>query len=192
MSYDLRLLQHLKEVAEPFGDKQVGSSAMPYKQNPMLSERITGLSRFLITLSHNANWTHATQWLERSLDDSSNRRLVIPEAFLTADALCEATHRLVCGLRVNEKGIAERLSQYAHIFETEGEMMLGTLKGGSRQKLHEEIRKASLKNQIKTKKKSKKLSGMASEQVVNFYEQVLKPVLKSQKKTSRKFESALV
>ncbi|MDB5038518.1 MAG: adenylosuccinate lyase [Bacteriovoracaceae bacterium] len=193
MSYDMRLLQHLKEVAEPFGEKQVGSSAMPYKQNPMLSERITGLSRFLMTLSQNGNWTHATQWLERSLDDSSNRRLVIPEAFLTADALCEAAHRLLKGLFVNTKGIEERLSIYAPLFETEGEMMVGTLKGGSRQKLHEEIRKASIKGKIKSvKKKSSHLSGIASEQVENFYAEILKPLLKTVKKGTSRFDSASI
>jgi adenylosuccinate lyase len=189
MSYDMRLLQHLREVTEPFGEKQVGSSAMPYKQNPMLAERITGLSRFLMTLAHNGPWTHATQWLERSLDDSSNRRIVLPEAFLTADALCEATYRMVKGLKVNKDEIGKRLSHYRDLFETEGEMMLGTLKGGSRQELHEEIRTAMLQKKIRTKKKSARLSGVAAEQVEEFYEKVLKPILKSSK-VEAKFDSA--
>lgn len=178
ISYDMRLLQHLKEVTEPFGSKQVGSSAMPYKQNPMLAERITGLSRFLMTLSHNATWTHATQWLERSLDDSSNRRMVIPEAFLTADALCEAAHRLLSGLQVNENIIREGLEKYAHFFVTEGEMMEGVVRGESRQDLHEKIRQSMVTGRLKRPKQSQKLSGNASEQVESFCREVLRPSLK--------------
>jgi adenylosuccinate lyase len=192
MSYDIRLLQHLQEVMEPFGKKQVGSSAMPYKQNPMLSERITGLARFLMVLSQNGNWTHATQWLERSLDDSSNRRLVIPEAFLTADALCEAAYRLLSGLQVNAKDIENRLTKYRGFFETEGEMMLGTLKGGSRQKLHEEIRTAMLKKKIKSKAKKGKLSGLSSIQVEAFYEEVLQPLFKRIKSRQMGNDSARI
>lgn len=181
LSYDMRLLQHLHEVMEPFGSDQVGSSAMPYKQNPMLAERLTGLSRFLMTNAQNSSWTHAAQWLERSLDDSSNRRLVVPECFLTADALCEIAYRLVKGLRVNQKQIGSHLSVYQKEFETEAAMMEGTLQGKSRQKLHEEIRRASLKGTLKKTKSRWRLSGAASEQVVEFYAQIVKPFLNGRK-----------
>lgn len=184
MSYDMRLLQHLREVMEPFGEKQVGSSAMPYKQNPMLAERITGLSRFLMSLASNANWTHSTQWLERSLDDSSNRRIVIPEAFLTADALVESAHRLLKGIVVNKKQIKERLEGHRATFETEALMMEGTLKGGSRQKLHEEIRQKALKGLVTKKNLKYPLSGFAAQQVKEFHDEVLRPFLASRKKSS--------
>jgi adenylosuccinate lyase len=177
-SYDMRLLQHLRELTEPFGEKQIGSSAMPYKQNPMLAERITGLSRFLMNLSQNANWTHSTQWLERSLDDSSNRRLTIPEAFLTADALCESAYRLLKGLQVNRGEIKKRLGKYAGIFESETLMMEGTLKGGSRQQIHEDIRQQMLKGKIKTKGIKYPLSGFASKQVEEFSKNILQPFVK--------------
>lgn len=195
LSYDMRLLQHLREVMEPFGEKQIGSSAMPYKQNPMLAERITGLSRFLMSLNSNSYWTHATQWLERSLDDSSNRRIVIPEAFLTADALCESAHRLLSGIVVNKKDIKAHLEVHRATFETEALMMEGTLKGGSRQELHEEIRVNALKGKFSGKNaKSKKLqypiSGFAAEQVKEFYTEVLKPFLSKRKgKANIKFDA---
>ncbi|MBN8554119.1 MAG: adenylosuccinate lyase [Deltaproteobacteria bacterium] len=183
MSYDMRLLQHLREVTEPFAEKQIGSSAMPYKQNPMLAERITGLSRFLMGLSSNANWTFATQWLERSLDDSSNRRLTLPEAFLTADALCESAHRLLKGVQVHKTEIKNRIDIYAAQFETEALMMEGTLKGGSRQKIHEEIRQQMLKGKLNKKGIKYSLSGFASEQVQDFHKNILSPFLKSRKKS---------
>lgn len=175
ISYDARLLQHLEEVSEPFGKKQVGSSAMAYKKNPMLAERMTGLARFLISLSHNGPWTYGTQWLERSLDDSSNRRLVIPESFLTADALCEILYRYVDGLVVNEDKINARLQENAAKFETETYMMEGTLKGASRQELHEVVRKASLRGDLAASRDKKPLSGAAAHQAVHFYEQAVHP-----------------
>jgi adenylosuccinate lyase len=189
-SYDMRLLQHLKEVMEPFGEKQVGSSAMPYKQNPMLAERITGLSRFLISLVQNTYGTYSTQWLERSLDDSSNRRIVIPEAFLTADAIFESAHRLLKGIVVDKKQIKDHLETHRETFETEALMMEGTLKGGSRQKLHEEIRQQTLQGKSKKgakavqKKLKYPISGFASEQVKEFHDEVLKPFLAARKKNS--------
>jgi len=194
MSYDLRLLQHLNEVKEPFGKAQVGSSAMAYKQNPMMAERITGLSRFLMSLSQNGMWTHATQWLERSLDDSSNRRLVLPEAFLTADALLEIAHRILAGLRVEKTEIKTRLDKYRPLFLTEEEMMVGTIKGGSRQELHEKIRKKMVQGKIKKSKSSlgKSLSGMSAEQVDRFVREILQPVLKryAGSKKGHQFQSA--
>jgi len=189
MSYDLRLLQHLREVMEPFGQNQVGSSAMPYKQNPMLAERMTGLARFLMNLAHNGPWTHATQWLERSLDDSSNRRIVIPEAFLTADALCEIGLRMLAGIQVHEEQIFGRLKDYTHLFETEALMMEGTLQGGSRQDLHEKIRLSTIKGKsspeienLKRRTQSIPLSGVAAYQVQRFHDQVLGPFLKKHKR----------
>lgn len=179
LSYDMRLLQHLRQVMEPFGEKQIGSSAMPYKQNPMLAERISSLSRFLMNLSLNGPLTHGTQWLERSLDDSAARRIVLPEAFLTADALLEITYRLVSGLRVNEKEIRSYLKQHEDSFETEFEMMEATLKGKSRQAMHEEFRKQMLAGALKKAKKSRaRLSGAASEQAEAFVKDVLRPALK--------------
>lgn len=197
MSYDMRLLQHTGEVREPFGKEQVGSSAMPYKQNPMLAERMTGLARFLMMLSQNASWTHATQWLERSLDDSSNRRLVLPESFLTADSLCESAYRLVSGLRVDETLIKRRLSHLRGMFETEAQMMEGTLKGGSRQELHEEIRSKMLRSEIKADRVSKwKISGAAEQQARGFSKKVLQPFLdrewKSKKPSSNVFKKVSV
>lgn len=189
LSYDMRLLQHLKEVVEPFSEKQVGSSAMPYKQNPMLAERITGLSRFLMSLTTNAYWTHATQWLERSLDDSSNRRITIPEAFLAADALCESVFRLLSGVVVNKKLIQENLELHRATFETEALMMEGTLKGGSRQKIHEEIREKALKGKLSKKNLKYPISGFASSQVKEFYDEVLKPFLAARKNAKTRFDA---
>jgi len=197
ISYDMRLLQHTGEVREPFGGDQVGSSAMPYKQNPMLAERMTGLSRFLMSLSQNASWTHATQWLERSLDDSSNRRLVIPESFLTADALCESAFRLVSGLRVDEVLIKRHLSHHRGLFETEAQMMEGTMKGESRQKLHEEIRGKMLRSEIKLSAGTKwRISGAAELQAREFSKKILQPFLnrewKSRKPSTDLFKKASV
>lgn len=178
MGYDMRLLQHTGEVREPFGKEQVGSSAMPYKQNPMLAERICGLSRFLMVLSQTGPWTHATQWLERSLDDSSCRRMSLPEAFLTADSLCESVYRLVSGLRVDEATIDRHLARYRPMFETEAEMMEGTLKGGSRQDLHERIRQKMLRGDIKNSQVRDRISGLAREQAQNFATKTLGSFLK--------------
>ncbi len=137
---DLRLLAHLKEMEEPFSEKQIGSSAMPYKRNPILSERICGLARFLIALSSNPPYTSAVQWLERSLDDSANRRLTIPEAFLTADAIAELllniTKNMVIHPAVMKKNIEEELPFIA----TENILMAAVKKGGDRQTLHELLR----------------------------------------------------
>jgi len=194
MSYDLRLLQHLGEVTEAFSKDQIGSSAMPYKQNPMLAERITGLSRFLMNLNHNAAWTHATQWLERSLDDSSNRRLVIPEAFLAADAILESSFRLIAGLNISKKLIGENLKKYQARFETEALMMEKTLSGVSRQAVHEEFRREMLKGKLKARGVKYKLSGVASEQVQSFVKTELEPVLKRLTKLYPKanFDSAVL
>jgi len=182
LSYDMRLLQHTGEVREPFAAEQVGSSAMPYKQNPMLAERISGLSRFLMSLAHNATWTHGVQWLERSLDDSSNRRLTIPEAFLTADSVCDSLYRLVAGFRVDEKLIARNLSKYRPMFETEAAMMEGTLKGESRQELHERIRQQSVSGKLEARVSEWKLSGAAGLQATDFVKKTLRPFITKEAK----------
>jgi len=138
---DVRLLQHRREVEEPFGRAQVGSSAMPYKRNPMRCERITGLARFLINLASNADFTAASQWLERTLDDSSNRRLALPEAFLTADAILQTTLDVAQGLVVHEKVVAANLRRELPFLATEAILMEAVKAGGDRQELHERLRR---------------------------------------------------
>jgi adenylosuccinate lyase len=144
MATDLRLLQHEGELLEPFESEQIGSSAMAYKRNPMRSERITGLARFVISLQQNAAQTAATQWLERTLDDSANRRLVLPEAFLAADAILVLATNIVTGLEVREPVIARHVADQMPFMATERWMMLGVQAGGDRQALHEVIRSLSL------------------------------------------------
>jgi len=140
---DIRLLSHLKEVQEGFGKNQVGSSAMPYKRNPMLSERLCSLARFVITGVQNAYHTAATQWLERTLDDSANRRLILPEMFLTTDALLGILQRIVGSLTVNEEVIERRLSDELPFIATENILMEEVKQGGDRQELHERLRQHS-------------------------------------------------
>jgi len=141
---DLRLLQHEGEVLEPFEGEQVGSSAMPYKRNPMRAERMTGLARFVIELEGNAAHTAAQQWLERTLDDSANRRLVIPEAFLVTDALLVLATNVAAGLEVRESTIAAHVADAMPFLATERLLMRGVKAGGDRQRLHEVIRGHSL------------------------------------------------
>ncbi len=140
MATDLRLLQHLEEVEEPFGKKQVGSSAMPYKRNPMRCERICALSRFLLSMGENLPHTAANQWMERTLDDSANRRMVIPEAFLTADAILELSIDVTSGLVVYPKVIENHLREELPFMAAEEVMMEAVKKGGDRQAIHERIR----------------------------------------------------
>jgi adenylosuccinate lyase len=141
---DLRLLQHEGEVLEPFESEQVGSSAMPYKRNPMRAERMTSLARFVIELEGNAWHTAAAQWLERTLDDSANRRLVIPEAFLATDAILVLATNVAAGLEVRGPTIAEHVSEAMPFLATERLLMRGVKAGGDRQQLHEVIRGQSL------------------------------------------------
>lgn len=140
---DLRLLAHLGEIEEPFGKAQVGSSAMPYKRNPILSERVCSLARFLISLSENPAYTAATQWLERSLDDSANRRLCLPEAFLAADAIVMLLLEITSGLQVYPKVIARHVQNELPFMATENILMAAVKKGGDRQVLHEKLRQLS-------------------------------------------------
>lgn len=141
---DLRLLAHRKEVEEPFESEQIGSSAMAYKRNPMRSERICGLARFVISLTANADHTEATQWLERTLDDSANRRLAIPQAYLGTDAILRIYANVTEGLVVYPKVIARGVESELPFMATENIMMSAAEKGGNRQELHEAIRKHSL------------------------------------------------
>lgn len=141
---DIRLLCHLKEIEEPFAQTQVGSSAMPYKRNPMRCERICGIARFLLSLNENPLYTQATQWLERSLDDSSNRRLYLPEAFLAADALLNLLLSVTKGLIVYPKMIQKHLRAELPFLATESFLMAAVKKGKDRQHVHERLRIHSL------------------------------------------------
>jgi adenylosuccinate lyase len=138
--YDMRLLQHLHELEEPFEEEQVGSSAMAYKRNPMRAERLDALARHLIINTLNPAMTAATQWFERTLDDSANRRIAIPEAFLAADALALIYDNVVAGLVVHEEMIASNVRRELPFMMTENLMMEGVRRGGDRQVLHERVR----------------------------------------------------
>ncbi len=141
---DLRLLQHDRQVEEPFEDKQVGSSAMPYKRNPMRSERICSLSRYLMADALNAPMTASTQWMERTLDDSANRRISLPEGFLCCDAVLRLAQDVTSGLHVNEKIVEKFVREYLPFIATENVMMEAVKRGGDRQELHEKIRTHSM------------------------------------------------
>jgi adenylosuccinate lyase len=138
---DLRLLQHEGELLEPFESEQIGSSAMPYKRNPMRAERVSALARYVLALQANAPQTAATQWLERSLDDSANRRLVLPEAFLAVDAMLVLYGNIAAGLEVRDTVIARHVADQMPFMVTERWLMLATQAGGDRQMLHEVIRR---------------------------------------------------
>ncbi len=137
---DVRLLSHLKEVEEPFEEQQIGSSAMPYKQNPMRSERINALSRHAITLVIDPAFTAASQWFERTLDDSANKRIAVPEAYLTVDAVLLLMHNVASGMVVYPEMIRRRLMEELPFMATENLMMRAAVKGGDRQDLHERVR----------------------------------------------------
>ncbi|MBP5755870.1 MAG: adenylosuccinate lyase [Clostridia bacterium] len=141
---DMRLLQHDRQLEEPFESSQIGSSAMAYKRNPMRCERICSLSRYLISDAANASATASSQWLERTLDDSANRRISLPEAFLCADAVLKLTLNVTSGIVVNEKIIAKTVYGYLPFIATENLLMEAVKRGGDRQKVHEIIRRASM------------------------------------------------
>lgn len=202
---DIRLLAHLKEMEEPFGEKQVGSSAMPYKRNPIRSERICGLARFLMSLNENPLYTAATQWLERSLDDSANRRMCIPEAFLTADAILSLLVHVTAGLVVHPTIIRKNLLEELPFMATENILMESVKKGKDRQALHESLRGHSMesarlmkegssgdlierilgdasfdltKDEIAELMKEEHFIGRASKQVEEFLHEEVQPLLK--------------
>ena len=144
MACDIRLLQHDRQVEEPFEEHQIGSSAMAYKRNPMRCERICSLSRYLMADAMNAPMTASTQWLERTLDDSANRRISLPEGFLCADAVLRLVQNVTTGLRVNEKVVDRAVREYLPFLATENIMMEAVKRGGNRQELHERIRQHSM------------------------------------------------
>ncbi len=205
MSNDIRLLQHLKEIEEPFEKTQIGSSAMAYKRNPMRSERIASLSRFVMVDAMNPAITSATQWFERTLDDSANKRLSVPEAFLAIDGVLDLCLNVVDGLVVYDKVVEKHLMAELPFMATENIMMDAVKKGGDRQELHERIRELSMQAGENVKKrgldnnlleliaadesfglsleelqaamKPERYIGRAPEQVEAFLKNVVKPVL---------------
>ena len=208
-SNDIRLLQHLKEVEEPFEKSQIGSSAMAYKRNPMRSERIASLSRFVMVDALNPAITSATQWFERTLDDSANKRLSVPEGFLAIDGILDLCLNVVDGLVVYPKVIEKRLRSELPFMATENIMMDAVKAGGDRQELHERIRELSMEAGRNVKVEGKdnnlleliaadpafnmtledlqktmdpaKYTGRASVQVDNFLKKVVNPVLEANK-----------
>ncbi|MBE6962804.1 MAG: adenylosuccinate lyase [Ruminococcaceae bacterium] len=144
MANDIRLLQHDRQIEEPFEKNQIGSSAMAYKRNPMRCERICSLSRYLMADAMNAPMTASAQWLERTLDDSANRRISMPEGFLCADAVLRLSQNMTNGLHVNEKIVEKTVREYLPFIATENLMMEGVKRGGDRQELHEIIRRCSM------------------------------------------------
>ena len=209
MSNDIRLLQHLKEVEEPFEKSQIGSSAMAYKRNPMRSERIASLSRYVMIDALNPAITSATQWFERTLDDSANKRLSIPEGFLAIDGILDLCLNVVDGLVVYPKVIEKRLRSELPFMATENIMMDAVKAGGNRQELHERIRELSMEAGRNVKVEGKennlleliaadpafnmtledlqktmdpaKYVGRSKEQVTAFLNNVIRPVLDENK-----------
>ena len=151
MANDIRLLQHDRQIEEPFEKDQIGSSAMAYKRNPMRCERICSLARYLMTDAANASATASVQWLERTLDDSANRRISMPEGFLCADAILRLAQNVTNGLHVNEQMVAKAVNEYLPFMATENLLMEAVKRGGDRQKLHEVIRQASMAATAKMK-----------------------------------------
>ena len=143
MANDIRLLQHDRQLEEPFEQNQIGSSAMAYKRNPMRSERICSLSRYLMANAMNAPMTASVQWMERTLDDSANRRISMPEGFLCADAILRLAKNVTGGLVVNEKVIDKTVREYLPFIATENLMMEAVKRGSDRQEIHEVIRRCS-------------------------------------------------
>ena len=144
MANDVRLLQHDRQLEEPFEEEQIGSSAMAYKRNPMRCERICSLARFLMADAMNAAMTASTQWLERTLDDSANRRISMPEGFLAADAILRLAQNVTDGLRVNERVVEATVREFLPFLATENLLMEAVKRGGDRQQLHEIIRRCSM------------------------------------------------
>lgn len=206
---DIRLLQHLKEIEEPFEKTQVGSSAMAYKRNPMRSERICALARYVMVNIQNPLFTASVQWLERTLDDSANRRISIPEAFLAVDAILNLYHNVASGLVVYKRMIERHIQQELPFMATENILMEAVKRGGDRQDLHERIRRYSMeagrnvkefgkennlielisndpsfklsKEEIQAILDPKKFVGRAPSQVQEYYDEYVKPILERYK-----------
>ena len=209
MSNDIRLLQHLKEVEEPFEKSQIGSSAMAYKRNPMRSERIASLSRYVMIDALNPAITSATQWFERTLDDSANKRMSVPEGFLAVDGILDLYLNVVDGLVVYEKVINRRLMSELPFMATENIMMDAVKAGGDRQELHERIRELSMEagkrvkqeglennlleliaadpmfgvtlDELKAKLDPSKYVGRSKEQVEEYLAEIINPILDANK-----------
>ncbi len=179
MANDIRLLQHDRLVEEPFETNQIGSSAMAYKRNPMRCERVCSLSRYLMVDALNAPMTASVQWFERTLDDSANRRISIPEGFLCADAILRLIQNISQGLVVNEKIIAKQVDTYLPFIATENLLMEGVKHGGDRQKLHEIIRQCSMKatEQMKNGNECNLLALLAENKEFGMNEKEMKQVL---------------
>ena len=185
---DLRLLQHLKEVEEPFEKKQIGSSAMPYKRNPMRSERINSLARFVLGLVPSSYQTTATQWMERTLDDSAHRRLTISQGLLAVDAILVLFKNVATGLVVNPKMIVARLMGELPFMAAEVMLMEGVKRGGDRQDLHEHFRVASIEAGRRIKQEGKGnelLTLLAADPAWNMTEAELKDLLDPTRFTGR-------
>ena len=208
-SNDIRLLQHLKEVEEPFEKTQIGSSAMAYKRNPMRSERIASLSRYVMIDALNPAITSATQWFERTLDDSANKRMSVPEGFLAVDGILDLYLNVVDGLVVYEKVINRRLMSELPFMATENIMMDAVKAGGDRQELHERIRELSMEagkrvkqeglennlleliaadpmfgvtlDELKAKLDPSKYVGRSKEQVEEYLAEIINPILDANK-----------
>lgn len=220
MATDLRLLSHLKEVFEPFEEDQIGSSAMPYKCNPVRSERICALARFVLNLQNNAGFTASNQWLERSLDDSANRRLAIAESFLAIDGILHLVNSITQGLRINTIFIERNIQKELPFLCTENILMYLTTKLGDRQAIHEKLRQHSRnaidkmaasggendlieriladstlaisREEIEKLCKIEQLTGMANIQVEEFIKFEVRPVLDKHKHINPFFEEVLV
>ena len=180
MANDIRLLQHDRQLEEPFEKNQIGSSAMAYKRNPMRSERICSLARYLMADAANASMTAASQWMERTLDDSANRRISMPEGFLCADAILRLAQNVTNGLQVNKKIVERTVMEYLPFIATENLMMEAVKRGGDRQELHEIIRKCSMEAtaRMKNGEKCDLIARLASEPEFCMTEAEINEILK--------------
>ncbi len=187
-SNDIRLLQHLKEIEEPFEKEQVGSSAMAYKRNPMRSERIAGLARYVISNSVNTSLTAAAQWLERTLDDSSNKRIALPEAFLAVDAILNIYMNVAGGLVVYPEVIKKHIADELPFMATENIIMDAVKRGGDRQVLHEQIRTHSMAASHRVKAlglDNDLIARIAADETFAMDESRLQNILQAEKYTGR-------
>lgn len=194
MCTDIRLLSMIKEIEEPFGKKQIGSSAMPYKCNPMKCERTCSLARYVMSLSQNPVYTAAIQWLERSLDDSANRRLCIPEAFLATDGILNLLITIIDGLRINEPMIEKHLQNELPFMASEQILMSSVKRGGDRQVVHERLRQHSMQTAYAIKKEGKSnnlISRIAKDAEIPLDEKELYALLKPNEFVGRATEQVI-